>query len=150
MDFTHIDKNGSARMVDISDKPVVKRVAVARAEIRLRRKTVEMLKKGLLKKGDALACARLAGIMAAKNTATLIPLCHSLALDNLSVDFSVGPAKVVITAAAHCTAKTGAEMEALTAVSVAALTLYDMCKAVDKHMVIENVRLVEKHKEPVS
>jgi cyclic pyranopterin phosphate synthase len=149
MGFTHIDRNGSVRMVDISDKPVVKRLAIARAEIRLEPKTVALLKKGLLKKGDALACARLAGIMAAKNTATLIPLCHPLSLDHISVDCAVRRPGVTITGTAQCTGKTGAEMEALTAVSVAALTIYDMCKAVDKNMVIGNIRLLEKHKEQV-
>jgi cyclic pyranopterin phosphate synthase len=150
MGFTHIDKRGSVRMVDISDKPVVRRLAIARAEILLAPGTVALLKQGLLKKGDALACARLAGIMAAKNTAMLIPLCHPLSLDHISVDCAVRRRGVTITGTAQCTGKTGAEMEALTAVSVAALTMYDMCKAVDKHMVIGNIRLVKKQKEPLS
>jgi cyclic pyranopterin phosphate synthase len=146
MGFTHIDKNGSITMVDISAKPVVKRLAKACSEISLDPATVVLLRQGLLKKGDALACARIAGIMAAKNTSALIPLCHALPLEHLSVDFEVHDARVTITAIAQCTAKTGAEMEALTAVSVAALTIYDMCKAVDKNMIIGNIRLLKKQK----
>jgi cyclic pyranopterin phosphate synthase len=146
MDLTHIDKDGSVTMVNISAKPVVKRIARACSEIGLDPATIVLLRQGLLKKGDALACARIAGIMAAKNTSSLIPLCHQLPLEHLSVDFEVHDAGVTITATAQCTAKTGAEMEALTAVSVAALTIYDMCKAVDKKMVIGNVRLLKKQK----
>jgi cyclic pyranopterin phosphate synthase len=146
MDFTHINKNGSIKMVDVSAKSVVKRLAKACSEITLDPATVALLNQGLLKKGDALACARIAGIMAAKNTASLIPLCHALPLEHLSVDFEMHTTGITITAVAQCTAKTGAEMEALTAVSVAALTIYDMCKAVDKNMVIGNVRLLKKQK----
>jgi cyclic pyranopterin monophosphate synthase len=150
MGFTHIKKDGSVAMVDISGKPVVKREAIARGEIRLGKKTIVMLKKGLLKKGDALACARIAAIMAAKKTAELIPLCHPLPLEHCSLDFTIKPDRVIITARVQCIARTGAEMEALTAVSVAALTIYDMCKAVDKHMVISDIRLLEKHKGPLA
>jgi cyclic pyranopterin monophosphate synthase len=148
MGLTHIKKNGSVTMVDVSGKPVVKRRAVATGEIVLQKKTIRLLKKGLLKKGDALACARIAAIMAAKKTSELIPLCHALPLSHCSVDFKVESKRIIITAAVQCIARTGAEMEALTAVAVAGLTIYDMCKAVDKRMVVSKIRLLEKHKEP--
>jgi cyclic pyranopterin phosphate synthase len=150
MELSHIDKTGAAAMVDVSPKQTVKRTAVACGSISLGAETIRLLKEGLLKKGDALACARIAGICAAKKTSDLIPLCHNLPLDNVSVDFSIGEKRVDITARSVCTGRTGIEMEALTAVSVAALTIYDMCKAVDKNMVIGGIRLVEKKKEPVA
>jgi len=149
MELSHVDKDGAAAMVDVSPKPIVKRTAVARGSISLAPETVRLLKKNLLKKGDALACARIAGICGAKKTSELIPLCHNLPLDNVGVDFDVRADGVDITARAVCTGRTGVEMEALTAVSVAALVIYDMCKAVDKNMVIGDIRLVEKMKEAV-
>jgi len=134
-------------MVDVSPKPEVKRTAVAFGTIRMAPATVRLLRQGLLKKGDALGCARTAGILAAKKTPELIPLCHPLLVTHLAVDFAVRRDRVDITASAACAGRTGIEMEALTAVAVAALTIYDMCKAVDKAMVIDGIRLVEKRKE---
>ena len=150
MKLSHLDESGAMRMVDVSAKPVVRRTAVATGTIRINRKTLGLLRNGLLKKGDALACARVAGIMAAKKTAELIPLCHQLPLCEVRVDFEPGDGGITITAVALCTDRTGVEMEALTAVSIAALTIYDMCKASDKAMLIEGIRLVEKRKEPLS
>jgi cyclic pyranopterin phosphate synthase len=150
MALTHIDGDGKARMVDVSAKKVVRRTAVAAGRVRMQKETARLLQEGLLKKGDALACARIAGIAGAKRTSELIPLCHNLSTDHVSVDLEVGESSVEITASAVCTGKTGVEMEALTAVSVAALAVYDMCKAVDKEMIIEDVHLVEKKKEEVS
>lgn len=135
-------------MVDISEKRKVRRTAIASGAIFMKPGAIRLLKKNLLKKGDALACARIAGIMAAKRTADLIPLCHGISVDQVCIDFRVHTNRVDITATAVCVDKTGIEMEALTAVSVAALTLYDMCKAVDKEMGIGEIRLVEKRKEP--
>jgi len=146
-DFSHIDGNGKVRMVDVSGKPVSKRTAVAAGSVRMAAETIARLREGLLKKGDALATARIAGIMAAKRTSGLVPLCHPLTIDDISVGLELGDGSVEIEAKVVCTGRTGAEMEALTAVSVAALAIYDMCKAVDKGMVIENVRLKSKTKE---
>ena len=134
-------------MVDVSEKPVVRRKAVASGTIRMKAETVLQIAKGLLKKGDPLATARVAGIMAAKRTAGLIPLCHPLPIDQVSVDLEMGETDVGIRAEAVTVARTGVEMEALTAVAVAALTIYDMCKAVDKEMVIGDIRLESKTKE---
>ncbi len=144
--FSHLDDTGAAAMVDVGAKPDQKRVAVATGELRCTPATIRLLKKQALPKGDVLACARVAGIMAAKKTGELIPLCHPLMLDKVSVDFAVKRDRIVITAEARLTGKTGVEMEALTAVSVAALTLYDMMKAVDKAMVIGEVRVISKTK----
>lgn len=150
MELTHLNASGAACMVDVSGKPPQHRIAVATATIEMQQSTVDLLTAGLLKKGDALAVARVAGIMAAKKTPDLIPLCHGLNLDRVSIDFVISGGSVTITATAACTGKTGVEMEALTAASVAALTMYDMCKAVDKGMIISSVKLVEKRKEPPS
>lgn len=147
--FSHLDATGAATMVDVGAKPPQFRRAVATGELRCAPATIRLLKKQALPKGDVLACARLAGIMAAKKTADLIPLCHPLALDKVSVDFVIRRDRILITAEARLTGKTGVEMEALTAVSVAALTLYDMMKAVDKHMVIGEVRVTTKTKQTV-
>ena len=144
--FSHLDETGAATMVDVGAKPPQLRRAVASGELRCAPATIRLLKKQALPKGDVLACARLAGVMAAKKTADLIPLCHPLALDKVSVDFTVRRDRILITAEARLTGKTGVEIEALTAVSVAALTLYDMMKAVDKHMVIGEVRVTTKEK----
>jgi cyclic pyranopterin monophosphate synthase len=145
--LTHLDEAGGIRMVDVSQKSESHRVAVARGEIHMRPETLSLIQAGELKKGDVLTTAKLAGIMAAKQTASLIPLCHPLSLANVSVDLQIDPSLVgiIITATVQVVAKTGAEMEALTAVSVAALTIYDMVKAVEKTMRIQNIRLVEKH-----
>jgi cyclic pyranopterin phosphate synthase len=149
--LTHIDGKGEARMVDVSEKAVSKREAVARGEIKVSRETLALIETQKVAKGNVFATARLAGIMAAKRTGDLIPLCHPLPITHCEVDFEVPPSRdrVVITATARITAQTGVEMEALTAVSVAALTIYDMCKAVDKTMTISNVRLLSKTKAPI-
>jgi cyclic pyranopterin monophosphate synthase len=144
--FSHLDASGAATMVDVGPKPPQLRRAVATGELRCAPATIRLLKQQALPKGDVLACARLAGIMAAKKTSDLIPLCHPLALDKVAVDFTVKRDRILITAEARLTGKTGVEMEALTAVSVAALTLYDMMKAVDKQMVIGEVRVTTKTK----
>jgi cyclic pyranopterin phosphate synthase len=146
-DLSHVDDSGSVRMVDVGAKPMSKRRAVARAAVRMAPETARRL--GELPKGDALATAQLAGIMAAKRTSELIPLCHPLPLSLVEVSLDVVADGVEITAAAETTAQTGVEMEALVAASVAALTVYDMAKAVDKGMIVADVTLVEKTKEPV-
>ena len=145
--FSHLDATGNARMVDVGEKPVQRRTAIAEGEIHCQEKTLRLLKKQALPKGDVLATARLAGIMAAKRTDEWIPLCHSLPLDSLTVEFTVKKNHIVIQSTAITHAKTGVEMEALTAVSAAALTLYDMMKAVDKSMSLQNIRLLEKTKQ---
>ncbi|MFO8065146.1 MAG: cyclic pyranopterin monophosphate synthase MoaC [Spirochaetia bacterium] len=146
-EFSHLDEDGSARMVDVSQKPPVRRTAVAAGKIYLGRETVRLIGEKLIEKGDVLTVARLAGIMGAKRTPDLIPLCHSLGLDHADLDCRLEEDGVSMRATARCTGRTGVEMEALTAVSVAALTVYDMCKAVDKEMQIGEIHLVEKHKE---
>ena len=146
-DLSHVDESGSVRMVDVGGKPLSRRRAVACAEVRMSPGTTDRLRD--LPKGDALATAQLAGIMAAKRTSDLIPLCHPLPLSSVEVALDVHDDAVAITAAAETTAQTGVEMEALTAATVAALTIYDMCKAVDKAMTITDVRLLEKTKEEV-
>ena len=142
--LTHLGKKGEARMVDVSKKPATARVATAKGRVSMSKPALDALKKGNAKKGDVLGTARLAGIMAAKRTAELIPLCHALELAEVTVDFETDGAGVTITASAKTVAQTGVEMEALTAVSVAALTLYDMLKAVDRAMTIGDIRLVKK------
>jgi cyclic pyranopterin phosphate synthase len=146
-ELSHVTEGGDVRMVDVGGKPHSRRRAVARATVRMAPETARRLRE--LPKGDALATAQVAGIMAAKRTGELIPLCHPLPLSHVEVSLEVGADGVEITAVAEATAQTGVEMEALTAVSVAALTVYDMAKAIDKEMVIEAVRLIEKTKEPV-
>ena len=146
-DLSHVNESGSVRMVDVGGKVLSRRRAVASAEVRMAAETARILRE--LPKGDALAAAQLAGIMAAKRTSELIPLCHPLPLTHLEVTLKVREESVEITASAETTAQTGVEMEALTAASVAALTVYDMAKAVDKEMRIADVVLVEKTKERV-
>jgi cyclic pyranopterin monophosphate synthase len=146
-DLSHVDESGAVRMVDVGDKPMSRRRAVASAQVQMSSQTSQRLRD--LPKGDALATAQLAGIMAAKRTSELIPLCHPLPLSHIEVTLDVKDGLVGILAVAETTAQTGVEMEALTAASVAALTLYDMCKAVDKAMTITELRLVEKTKEEV-
>jgi cyclic pyranopterin phosphate synthase len=147
-ELTHINAAGDARMVDVSAKPVQTREAVASGEIRLAKATLDAIESGQAAKGNVLATARLAGIMAAKKTAELIPLCHPLPITHAEVNFETPPSRdrIVITATARIAAQTGIEMEALTAVSVAALTIYDMCKALDKQMQITDIRLLSKTK----
>lgn len=142
--LTHIGADGAARMVDVSAKPVTAREAQAKGHILMQPETAALVRDGQVAKGDVLATARIAGILAAKNTGVLIPLCHPLALDAVSLDFSVTTDRIEIVATAHTTGRTGVEMEALTAVSIAALTIYDMLKAVDKSMRIEAIRLTRK------
>ena len=146
-DLSHVDETGDVRMVDVGGKPLSRRRAVAAAAVRMAPETARQLRE--LPKGDALATAQVAGIMAAKRTAELIPLCHPLPLSHVEVALEVGDEAVEITASAETTAQTGVEMEALVAASVAALTVYDMAKAVDEEMVVEGVRLLEKSKEPL-
>ncbi|GIW42102.1 MAG: cyclic pyranopterin monophosphate synthase accessory protein [Candidatus Binatia bacterium] len=144
-EWTHLDSLGRARMVDVGEKPVTRRVAVARAVVRMRPATLRRIREGNIEKGDAFAVARLAGIQAAKRTADLIPLCHPLPLEVVRVDLTPrGRDRVEIESEVRVTAKTGAEMEALVAATAAALALYDMCKAVDREMTIAEVALVEK------
>ncbi len=144
--LTHLDEQGHATMVDVGDKAVTSRTAVAQAEVLMAPATLQAIQQAALPKGDVVAAARIAGIMAAKRTPDLIPLCHPLLLSKVTVDFTLDEAahKVIITATVRCQGQTGVEMEALTAASVAALTLYDMAKAVDKAMVINNISLLEK------
>lgn len=146
-DLSHIDESGSVRMVDVGAKPQSRRRAVAKATIRMAPETARRLR--ALPKGDALATAQLAGIMAAKRTSDLIPLCHPLPLSHVAVELVVGDDSVEIVAVAETTAQTGVEMEALVAASIAALTVYDMAKAIDKRMVVSDVTLIEKTKETV-
>ena len=144
--LTHFDKEGKAAMVDVGAKPETKRMAIARGRVTMKPETLALVKAGEMGKGDVLGVARLAGIMAAKRTSELIPLCHPLALSSVAVDLTLDEAAsaVEIEAKVRLTGRTGVEMEALTAVSVAALTVYDMCKAVDRSMTISDIRLVHK------
>ena len=144
--LTHLNERGEARMVDVSDKATTSRTAIAEGFVTMTAATLALVEGGTAKKGDVLATARIAGIMAAKKTHELIPLCHPLAITKATVDFAVShtPPGIHITAEVRVTGQTGVEMEALTAVSVACLTIYDMLKAADKAMVISNVRLLEK------
>lgn len=143
-ELTHLDAQGKARMVDVGGKAESRRVAVAEGQITMSPQALAAIRDGAVPKGDVLAAARIAGIMAAKKTAELIPLCHPLALDSVTVDFAIETDAVRVTASAALTGRTGVEMEALTAVSVALLTIYDMAKALDKGMVLSGIRLLEK------
>lgn len=145
--LTHLDETGRAHMVDVSHKPDTQRTAIARGEVLMHPATLSLIQAGALKKGDVLTVAQIAGVMAAKRTHELIPLCHSLPLSHVEVELNLeeGLPGVSITATVRTSGKTGVEMEALTAVTVAALTVYDMAKAVEKTMRIHNIRLVEKH-----
>jgi cyclic pyranopterin monophosphate synthase len=145
--LTHTDEKGKAVMVDIGEKPVQQRIAKATGHITLKPETVRLIDDDQLKKGDVLTVAQLAGINAAKQTGNLIPLCHNIVLDRVDVKMALHEDGVTATAEIHCTGRTGVEMEALTAVSNALLTVYDMCKAVDKSMVIGGIRLTEKIKK---
>jgi cyclic pyranopterin phosphate synthase len=145
--LTHLDDHGRSRMVDVGDKPDTERIAIARGEVHMKKETLELIRVGQMKKGDVLTIAQIAGITASKRTSDLIPLCHPLPISKVDVDILLDDSLpgVVITATVKVTGKTGVEMEALTAVSVAALTVYDMAKAAEKTMRIQNIRLVEKH-----
>jgi cyclic pyranopterin phosphate synthase len=145
--LTHLDEHGQAAMVDVADKAVTSRSAIAQGEVYMAASTLAAIRQGNAPKGDVLAAARIAGIMAAKRTPELIPLCHTLLLSKVALDFEFDEAKncIAIAASVRCNGQTGVEMEALTAVSVAALTIYDMAKALEKGIVISNIRLLEKH-----
>jgi cyclic pyranopterin phosphate synthase len=145
-ELTHTDNTGKAVMVDVGEKDIQTRIARASGDISLSAETVKLIRKNLMKKGDVLTVAQVAGINAAKQTSDLIPLCHNIVLDNVKVDLSLGDKCVTAVSEVRCTGRTGAEMEALTAVSVALLTVYDMCKAVDKKMKIGRISLTEKIK----
>jgi cyclic pyranopterin phosphate synthase len=144
--LTHVDSAGRVRMVDVGHKPDTERVAAARGQVTMQPATLDLIREGTIRKGDVLAVAQIAGIMAAKRTSEIIPLCHPIAISSIHVELSLDDERscVSIEARAHTNGKTGVEMEALTAVSAAALTVYDMAKAVDHTMRIENIRLVEK------
>jgi cyclic pyranopterin monophosphate synthase len=144
--LTHIDRSGKARMVDVSDKPQTLREAVARGMVTMKKTTLKLIQENSIAKGDVLMVARVAGIMAAKKTHEFIPLCHPLNISSVQIDFSLDQEKkrIIIESIVKITGQTGVEMEALTAVSAAALTIYDMCKAVDKEMVISDIMLIEK------
>jgi cyclic pyranopterin monophosphate synthase len=144
--LSHLDEKGRARMVDVSEKEVTSRIAVARGTIHMRPETLELIRQGKVEKGDVFSVARVAGIMAAKKTSELIPMCHPLNITSVQITLTPesAPARVDIEAAVRVSGKTGVEMEALTAVAVAGLTIYDMCKAVDREMAFDEIRLVEK------
>lgn len=146
MKLTHFDEEGKSRMVDVTEKAVTSRVAVASGSISMKADTLKLIQRGKIEKGDVLGVARVAGIMAAKKTSELVPMCHPLNIASVAIDFVIDDKKnkVFITATVKVTGQTGVEMEALTATSVAALTVYDMCKAVDKEMVISEIMLLEK------
>lgn len=144
IELTHIDARGRAQMVDVGDKDITRREATARARVRMQPETVRLIMEGDAKKGDVLGVARIAGIQAAKKCSDLIPLCHPLALTSVAVDFEFHEGEIAVTATCRLNGRTGVEMEAMTAVSVAALTIYDMCKAADRGMEIAEVRLVAK------
>ncbi len=150
MEFSHIDEKGQAKMVDVSAKPVIHRTAIAEGRIFCSPETMDLIRENQIKKGDVLTTANIAGVMGAKQTSALIPLCHNIGMDQVVMDLSIEEEGVKILAKTVCTDKTGIEMEALTAVSIAALTIYDMCKAVDKNMRISDIRLVEKTKKELA
>jgi cyclic pyranopterin phosphate synthase len=145
--FSHLNEKGEANMVDVGSKPDQERVAKASGKIYLQKKTLDFIKNNSIEKGDIYSVARIAGIQAAKNTFSLIPLCHQLQLTKIAVDFSMEEDGISVFSLVKCTGKTGVEMEALTAVSIALLTIYDMCKAVDKSMIMSEVKLLEKTKK---
>jgi cyclic pyranopterin phosphate synthase len=145
--LSHISENGEASMVDVSAKPVQRREASACGFVKMSVKTVRLVRENGIKKGDVLAVARIAGIQGAKRTQELVPLCHQIPLSHVGIDFEILDTGIAIVCSTRTSAQTGVEMEALTGVSVAALTIYDMCKAVDKEMVIEGIRVTEKIKE---
>jgi cyclic pyranopterin phosphate synthase len=147
--LTHIGGDGRAQMVDVSTKPMSARTAIASGKIRLRKETADLIRKNEIAKGDVIATARLAGIQAAKQTAHLIPLCHTLPLSEVKIDIMMSDGAAEVQCTARTVAQTGVEMEALTGVTVALLTIYDMCKAVDKEMRITDVRLIEKTKAAI-
>lgn len=145
MELTHINSKGEAVMVNVGEKEITQRTAQACGIVEMKQETMQKLLDADLKKGDGLAAARIAGIMGAKNTSTLIPLCHNIPIESVEIEFEpISKTRLKITSFAKCSYKTGIEMEALTAVSVACLTVYDMCKAIDREMVIKDIRLLKK------
>ncbi len=143
--FSHIDDSGNARMVNIEDKKITQRKAIAIGIVKTQKDTISLIKQGGFKKGDVLGVARIAGIMAAKNTSQLIPMCHNIPLNHIEIDFEIEDSGIIsIKASVRATGKTGVEMEALTAVSVASLSIYDMCKSIDKSITIKEVKLIRK------
>ena len=149
-ELTHIDEKGKARMVDVGDKEIQRRIARAKGHITIGPEAMKLINENKMKKGDVLTVAQIAGIQGAKNTSTLIPLCHNIGIDNVEVMVRTDKNGVLVESTATCTGKTGVEMEALTAVSVALLTIYDMCKAIDKEMIIDSIELIEKSKYDVT
>ncbi|MGL4991397.1 MAG: cyclic pyranopterin monophosphate synthase MoaC [Sarcina sp.] len=145
-ELTHFDEHGNARMVDVSEKKETKRTALAKGAIKVSPEIIKRVKEGTIEKGDVLSVARIAGIMGSKATSSIIPMCHPLMINGAYIDFEIDDLnnKIIIYGTVKTTGKTGVEMEALTAVSIAALTIYDMCKAIDKSMVIENIHLISK------
>ena len=150
MKLSHVDKKGNARMVDVGDKKIQKRSARASGLIRMAALTLQSIRNDQIKKGNVLAVARVAGIQAAKATPNLIPMCHILPLDTVGIDFEFCDDGLLVSCSVSCQARTGVEMEALTGVSVALLTVYDMCKAIDKEMIMDQIRLIHKQKEDLS
>ncbi|NLW23012.1 MAG: cyclic pyranopterin monophosphate synthase MoaC [Tissierellia bacterium] len=144
MKFTHFNEEGRAHMVEVGEKKDTKRVAVAYGRIRMKEETIDMIKAGLIEKGDVLSVAQIGGIMASKKTSELIPMCHNIFISGSDIRFNILKDSIEIEGEVRTVGKTGVEMEALTAVSIAALTIYDMCKAVDKDMVIEDIKLLKK------
>ncbi len=144
MEFTHFNQNGRAKIVDVSEKDDTKRIATAIGKITMKEETINLIKEGTIKKGDVLAVAQVGGIMGAKKTSEIIPMCHNIFLSGCDIDFDIKKTEIIIKAEAKTTGKTGVEMEALTAVNIAALTIYDMCKSVDKEMKITDIQLIYK------
>ncbi|HAS80081.1 MAG TPA: cyclic pyranopterin monophosphate synthase MoaC [Fusobacteriaceae bacterium] len=144
MELTHFNDNGRARMVDVGDKNKTERIAIARGYISMDIKTIDTIKNGGMKKGDVLSVAQVGGIMGAKKTWDLIPMCHNILIDGADIDFNIDKDRIWVEARVRTTGKTGIEMEALTAVSIACLTIYDMCKAIDKKMIIGDIKLIKK------
>lgn len=149
MEFSHLNEKGEVNMVDISGKKIVHREAYASGTIYLQDETIELIKNNLIRKGDVLSIARIAGIIGAKKTSELIPLCHNILINKIDIHFDINEDRINIRSKAVCDAKTGIEMEALTAVSIACLTIYDMCKSVDKSMVISDIKLEKKTKDEI-
>lgn len=144
MKFTHFNENGRAHMVEVSHKDDTERIAIARGKIKMKKETIEKVKEGLIKKGDVLSVAQVGGIMGAKKTSEIIPMCHNIFISGLDIRFNILENEIEIESVARTFGKTGIEMEAISAVSIAAMTIYDMCKSIDKDMVIGDIRLIEK------
>ncbi|NMA87359.1 MAG: cyclic pyranopterin monophosphate synthase MoaC [Tissierellia bacterium] len=144
MEFTHFNTEGRAHMVEVGGKEDTKRTAIARGEIQMKKETIELIKEGMIKKGDVLSVAQIGGIMGAKETSHLIPMCHNINLTGVDIEFNILEEKILVESTVKTIGKTGVEMEALTAVSIALLTIYDMCKAVDKDMVLGDIKLMKK------